>query len=81
MQLCLGHGPLEAQKEAVVEVCRVVDAILIENQRVGQRADFQEPMPVRGVSRQTRDLKSHHDTRAAHTDLHHEPLKAFAVGR
>ena len=29
----------------------IVDAILVENEGVGQRADLQQPVPVRIVSR------------------------------
>src|SRR5207253_3289258 len=56
VQLRLAHGALEAQQQAIVEVARVVDAILIEDQGVTEGADLQEPMPIRGAPGETRDL-------------------------
>ena len=46
VKLRFAHGPFEPKQQSVVEVCGIVDAVLVENQRVGQRADFQKPVPV-----------------------------------
>ena len=45
VQLGLGDGGLEAQQQRVVEVRRVVAAVLVDDQRPGQRADLDQPMP------------------------------------
>ena len=45
VQLGLALGALEAEQEAVVEVGRIVDAVLVEDQRVAQRADLGESVP------------------------------------
>jgi len=37
----LAHGAFEPEQEPVVEVTRVIDAVLVEDQGVAQRADFQ----------------------------------------
>ena len=59
---------------------RIVDAVFIENQRVGQRADLQQAMPVHRVSRQARDFQAEHDAGAAQADFGHQPLESFAIG-
>ena len=52
VQLGFTHRALEAQEQAIVKVTRVVDAVLVEDERLGEGADFQEPMPVRRIARQ-----------------------------
>ena len=59
----------------------VVDAVLVEDQRVGQRADLQQPVPVGGVARQARDLQPEHDAGAPQADLGDQLLEAVAVDR
>ena len=81
MQLRLAHRSLEAEQQPVVEVRRVVDPVLVQDQRVGQRADLEQPVPVGRVARQPRDLQPQHDPGAAQPDLGHQPLKAGAVHR
>ena len=81
MQLRLAHRSLEPEQQAVVEVGGVVDAVLVEDQRVGQRADLEQPVPVGGVARQARDLQPEHDSGASHAHLGHQLLKPRAVHR
>ena len=79
VQLGLAHGALESQEEAVVEVRRVVHAVFVEDQRVSDRADLDESVPVRGVPGEPRDLESHDDSCPAHPDFGDEPLEAAAA--
>lgn len=69
VELGLGHRALEPEHEAIVEVGRIVDAVLVEDQRVGQGADLKETVPVAGVPRQARDLEAHDDPDVPHPDL------------
>ena len=78
MQLGFAHRALEAQKKAVVEVGRIVHAIFVKDERVGQSADFQQPMPVGIVSGQAGYFQPHDDPRASHADIGHQMLEAFA---
>ena len=55
------HGALQSQEASVIKVVRIVESILIEDERVGECADFQKPVPIRGVARQSRDLQAEHD--------------------
>jgi hypothetical protein len=50
VQLGFAHGPLETQQQSVVEVRGIVDAILIEDEGVGEGADLQQPVPVGRVA-------------------------------
>ena len=79
VQLSVGHGALQPQEKPVVEVLRAVDPVFIDNQRVGQRADLQQPVPVCGVARQARDLEPEHDAGMSHAHLAHELLETFPV--
>ena len=45
--------PFETEQQAVVEVTGVVQAVLVENERVGQRADLQQAVPIRRAAGQT----------------------------
>src|SRR5262249_50319768 len=47
VKLRFAHGTFESEQQTVVEVARVVQTILVENERVGQRADLEQPVPVR----------------------------------
>ncbi len=51
VKLGLAHGSFKAEQEPIVEAHWIVDAILVKDQRVGQRADLQQAMPVRVVPR------------------------------
>ena len=81
MQFGLAHRALESEQQSVIEVRRVVDAILVADQRGGQRADLQQPMPVHRVASQARDLQAEHDAGMPHADLGHQVLEALAVRR
>src|SRR5436309_2079444 len=59
VELGLTHRALEAQQQPVVEVTGIVDAVLVEDERVGERADLEEPMPVGGAPREPRDFQAH----------------------
>ena len=50
MQFRLAHRALEAEQQTVVEVRRVINTILIEDERVGEGADLEQAMPVAGVA-------------------------------
>jgi hypothetical protein len=55
--MCLAHGALQPEQEAIIELSRIIDAILIQDQRIGQGAQLDEPMPVGRVARQPGNLQ------------------------
>jgi len=59
----------------------VVQTVLIQDERLGEGADFEEPMPIGGVARQARDFEPHHESRATETHVADQLLKPFAVRR
>lgn len=81
MQFSFAHRALEPEQQAIVEVGRVVHAVFIEDERVGQGADLQQPMPVRIVSGEAGYLQPHDDPPAPHADIGHQVLEAFAPRR
>src|SRR4029450_13695714 len=46
VQLGFAHGTLQAQQEPVIEVVRAVITVSVPDERVGQRADLEQLMPV-----------------------------------
>ena len=80
VQLGLAHRAAHAQDQPVVELVRVVQAVLVEDQGVGQGADLQQAVPVRRVAGQPRHLQAEHDPDLPQADVGHQPLEAGAAG-
>ena len=80
MQLGLAHRALEPEQQAVVEAGRIVDAVLVEDEGRGQRAQLDQPMPIGRVARQAGDLEAHDDAGLAERDFADEFLEAVARG-
>src|SRR5256885_2087326 len=81
MQLRFAHRSLETKQKPIVEVGRVVDTVFIEDQRVGQRADLKQSVPIRVVAGESRDLQPHHDPCASQPHVSYELAKAFPASR
>lgn len=80
MELGFRHRALEAEQQAIIEVRRIVDAVFIENQGLGEGAHLQQPMPVARVPGQARHLQAQHDADARHPHFAHQLLEALAIG-
>ena len=76
VQLGLAHRALQAQHEPVVEARRVIEAVRVADERVGQPAEIEEPIPVGVVASETADLETEHDADVAERDLGGEVGKA-----
>jgi hypothetical protein len=76
VQLCLAHRPFEAQQQPVVVVDRIVDPVAVGQQRAEQRAQLQQPMPVRTRAGQPRHLHTQDDAHVVQADLADQPPKA-----
>src|SRR5215472_9265828 len=57
-----------------------LEPILIQDQGLGQRADLEQAMPLRGIAGQPRHLQAKYDADLAHADRGHQLLEALAVG-
>jgi hypothetical protein len=80
VELSLGHGALEAEQKPVVEVARVIEPVLVQDERVVERADLQQPVPVGVVAGQPGAFQAEHDSGLAQRYLGDQVLEAFPVG-
>ena len=64
VQFGFRHGALQPEQKAIVEMRGIVDAVFVEDEGIGQRADLQQPVPVCIVPRQARDFQAQHDSRS-----------------
>src|SRR5207247_5663593 len=69
MQLCLAHGAFESQQQPIVEVARIIHAVLVRDESGGECTEFEEPMPVSAVARQARHFESQHNACAPYAYL------------
>jgi hypothetical protein len=76
VQLRLGHRPLEPEQEPVVEVTRRVDAVLVGDQRPGQGAEVEQPVPVGRGAGEPRHLERKDDPDLAQPHRGRELLEA-----
>lgn len=81
MQLRFTHRALQSQHQSIVETGRVIRAVLVQDQRAGHRAQLDQPVPIRRVTRQTRHLQAHYDPGLTQRHLAHELLKAIPMLR
>ncbi len=59
---------------------RIVDAVFIKDQAVGQRGDLQESVPVHRVPGQERHFQAEHDAGPRQADLGYQSSESFAIG-
>ena len=76
VKLRLRHRPLQPEQQTIVVSRRIVDAVGIRNQRVEQRTDLQQLMPISARTRQARHLHAQHQPDVPKPDLRHQPLEA-----
>ena len=72
------HGALQAEKQAVVEQARVIDAVGVADQGIGETAEIEETIPVGIVAGEPGDLETEHDADLPEGDLGGEPGEAAA---
>jgi hypothetical protein len=80
MQFRLAHRAFESQQQAVIEVAGIINAIFIEDERIAEGANLEQPMPIGRVARKPRDLQPQNNTGFAQAHLRHQPLKSLPVG-
>jgi len=80
MQLSFGHLPLHAQKQAIVKIPRVVEAVFVADQRAGHPAQPQELVPAGGVAGQPGAFQAQHDPGPARGHPGDRLLESFPVG-
>ena len=65
-----------AEQQPVVDLARIIDPILVDDQAVHKGAEFQQRVPVATVAGQARRLDRQHRTSATGTDRRDETFKA-----
>src|SRR5438477_740338 len=78
MQLDLAHAAFEAEQEPVIEYARMVQTISVGDQRIDERAEIQQVVPVAIVAGQPRDLDGEDDADMAQTHLADESFETDA---
>ena len=81
VQLGFRHRALQAEHEAIVEVRRVIDAVPVRDQGVGECTEIEELIPVRVVAGETGNLDAEDDADLSETDLRDEVLEALPCTR
>ena len=79
MQLGLAHDPLQTQEETVVEVGRVVQAIVVAQQRPEQAARAHQGDPVRVGAGQATGVLAQEDADMIKTEFREDVLEASAT--
>lgn len=78
VQFGFGHRALQAEHESVVVQPRVIDAVRVGDQRVGQRAQVKQLIPRRVVASQSGDLDPEHDPDPPEPDLGDQSVESVA---
>src|SRR5262245_15208809 len=46
MKFCLRHGAIKTEKKTVIILAGIIDAFFVDDQSIGQGADFKQVIPV-----------------------------------
>jgi len=79
MKFRLGHCSLQPEQQSVVILAGIVDALFVQDHGAGQRAHFQQTVPIDRVARQARHFQPQNDSRASHPHFRDQPLEPFAI--
>ncbi len=78
VQFRLAHRAFEPEQQAVVESGRMIEAVAIADQRVGEAREIDQSMPVRIVAGEPRDFEAEQQSNAGECDLGCQPRKSGA---
>ncbi len=78
MQLGFAHGALEAEQQAIIEHRRMIDAIGIADERVGEAAEVEQAIPIGIVAREAGHFETEHDADVSERDFGGETGEAAA---
>ena len=79
VQLRFAHRALQAEQQAIVEQRRMVDAVVVANESIGDAAQFQQAIPIRVVPRQARNFQPQHDAHVRQSHLAGQAGEAGAL--
>src|SRR4029077_14805695 len=81
MQLSPGHSPFQAQQKSVVEIGRIVAAILVDHQSLGEGTQLQQSMPVQVRARKSGGFQGQHGAHLSHRDIGYQRLEILPSRR
>jgi hypothetical protein len=81
VQLCLGERALHSEHKAVVELGRVVTAVLVDYQRAGDGAQLEQAMPILVRSCKPRRLQREDGPDLPHCHIADQRLEILAICR
>src|ERR671929_463274 len=73
VQLGLAHGALQAKQEPIIEEPRVIDAIGIADEGIGETAEIQQTVPIGVVAGEAGELEAEDDADMAQRGLRGGP--------
>ena len=59
---------IQPQQQTIVKSGWIIEAIFIQDEGFGQRANFQQMMPIERTAREPRDLQTHNQADMAESD-------------
>jgi len=77
----LTFTPLQPEQKPIIKSGGIIEPFFIQNQGVGERADFQEMMPIAGIAREPRDFQPQNQPHLSESDFSYESLEAQAISR
>src|SRR5262245_45211679 len=81
MQLRLAHRSFQAEQQTVVEQGRMIDAVGIPDQRVGETGEVDEAVPIGVVAGEPRHLETEHEPNMGERNLSSETREAGSCNR
>jgi hypothetical protein len=81
VQLCLGKRALHAENKAIVELGRVVTAVLVDYQRAGDGAQLEQAMPILVRPCKPRRLQREDGPDLTHCHIADQRLEVLAICR
>ena len=73
--------PFQSEQQTVIEQRRVIDAIGIADQRIGETGEINEPVPIGVIASEPRHLEAEHKTDACERHFGGEAGKARSCHR
>src|SRR5437763_16021842 len=61
VELGFTHRALESQQQSIIEQRRMINAIVVANESIGDAAELQQAIPIRLVPPEARTFQSEHD--------------------
>ena len=77
-KLSLRHSAFQPEQKPIIERRGIIESLFVQNQGVGEGTDFQQMMPITGVTCQARNLQTQDQSHMPQSDLSHESLERKA---